>query len=236
MNLKNKVVLVTGGAVRLGRLLVQALAKEGAEIALHYNSSYEEAHELEKHYKLKRIFSANLLIPDHIDKLVKDVLLEYGKIDVLINNAAQFFKKDFFETTEENYDILMNMNLKSVFFLSQRVASTMKKEGQGCIVNMGDAGGHVQWAHYIAYCLSKAGVHELTKSMAKALAPEVRVNCVSPGPLYFEGDGEDKSRAQTTLLKKLGNPSDVVSSVLHVIKSEFMTGSIINVDGGRAII
>ncbi|MBI2026353.1 MAG: SDR family oxidoreductase [Deltaproteobacteria bacterium] len=235
MNLKNKTVLITGGAVRLGKLLVEAFVERGAHVALHYNSSEQKAFELTRKLGLPGPFQADLSSLSQIDKLVQDVRLRFSTIDILINNAALFFQRNFFETIEDDYDTLMDVNLKSVFFLSQRVAQNMKEAGCGCIVHIGDAGGDILWANYMAYCLSKAGVISLTKAMAKALAPNIRVNCVSSGPLDF-AEVDNKNLSNTTLLKKLGRPQDVVSSVLHVVQSEFMTGSVIYVDGGRAII
>ena len=231
MILKDKTVLVTGGAVRLGRRLVDAFLAQKARVALHYHTSEKAAHELNKVSRV-HLFQANLASFEEIHSLVNNVYKCLGTIDVVINNAAIFYKTPFLKTTEKDYDTFMNINLKAVFFLSQLIAQRMKREAQpGVIIHIADVGGHVMWSDYMAYCLSKSGVLALTKAMAKTLAPKIRVNCIVPGPLDF-GEKTMKKRAQRTLLKKLGDPQDVVKAVLHAVTNDFMTGSCISVDGG----
>ncbi len=234
MNLKNKKVLITGGARRLGAIMTRALVKEKAKVFVHYYSSKKEAQTLSQELRIP-IFQANLTEVEEIEKLFESVKKELGSIDILINNAALFFKTPFLKTTEKEWNQFIDINLKSVFFCSQRAVKLMNQKNGGLIIHIADVGGHVMWTEYLAYCVSKAGVLALTKGMAKELAPRIRVNAVAPGPLLLPKGYSEKESAKHNLLKKIGSPDQLVSAILFLIKNDFVTGDVIYLDGGRKI-
>ncbi len=244
MDIKKRVALVTGGAKRVGRAISYELAKHGAKVAVNYKNSQKEADELV--VQIHKIggdaiaLKADVSKRDEVNRMVDSVLSTYGHIDILVNNAAIFFKTPFLETTEEDWDLFMSVNLKSAFLCSQKVAKTMLKQGLGKIVNIADAGGGIKgWKNYTPYCVSKAGLIMLTKTMAKALAPNIQVNSVAPGPVAFPEDytEKEKTRAiESTLLKREGTPDDIARAVLFLAESDYITGEVIVVDGGNMIV
>ncbi|HWP90810.1 MAG TPA: 3-oxoacyl-ACP reductase family protein [Thermodesulfobacteriota bacterium] len=243
MDIKDKVALVTGGARRVGRAISLGLAEKGANLVVNYNHSAEEAKEVVKLIrKMGReaiAVKADVSKKPEVYKLVDKALNRFGRIDILVNNAGIFFHTPFLEIPEEDWDLFMDVNLKSVFLCSQRVAITMNKQSSGKIINIADSAGGIRgWKDYIPYCVSKAGVIMLTKTMAKALAPNVQVNAVAPGPVLLPAyylDREKKRAIDSTLLKRVGSPEDVAKAVIFLVESDYITGEIIAVDGGSLI-
>ncbi len=243
MELKDKIVLITGFAVRLGRAIALELSQRGAVICGHYHSSYQQAQQLKE--KIEKaggrvfLFQADLALVNAVEHLVEQVIQKTGRIDVLINNAAIFFKTPFGTVTEKQWDQIFDLNLKSVFFLSQKVGQLMKQNQAGKIINIGDSGALHPFPAYLPYSISKAGVLALTIGLAKALSPEVQVNCVNPGPVLFPEqfpEQEKQFAIEQTLLKREGTPEDVAKTVRFLIEdSDYITGTCINVDGGRAV-
>lgn len=233
--MKGKVVLVTGAAKRIGRAIAVDLGSEGARVAVHYGRSRQEAEET---VRLAgdgaRAFGADLRSTKEIGCLSEEVYRSMGRIDFLVNNAALFGRTPFFETTEEEWDRFHDVNLKGAFFLTQAVARVMK---EGAIVNIADTGGVRLWPGYLAYGASKAGLVALTRGLARALAPKIRVNGVLPGPMLPpEGEGDLETldeAASKTLLKRPGRPEDVARAVRFLIESPYVTGALLPVDGGR---
>lgn len=244
MDIKNKVALVTGGAKRVGRAISLQLAERGANLVINYNSSKKEADEVAglilKKGRTAIGVKADVSKADEVAKLVDVALSNFERVDILVNNAAIFFKTPFLEITEEDWDLSMNINLKSAFLCSQKVAKVMLEQGSGKIINIADSGGGIKgWKSYVPYCVSKAGVIMLTKTMAKALAPNIQVNAVGPGPVLLPEyyNEEEKRRAiESTLLKRLGSPDDVAKAVIFLVESDYITGEMIAVDGGSVIV
>lgn len=243
MDMKNKVALVTGGAKRVGRAISLELAEHGANLVINYNSSKKEADEvveLIRNTGRKAIaVKADVSKADEVAELVQVALNKFERVDILVNNAAIFFKTPFLEITEEDWDLFMNVNLKSAFLCSQKVAKVMLEQGSGKIINIADAAGGIKgWKSHIPYSVSKAGLIMLTKTMAKALAPNIHVNAVAPGPVLLPEyySEEEKQRAiESTLLKRLGSPEDIAKAVIFLGKSDYITGETITVDGGNLI-
>jgi NAD(P)-dependent dehydrogenase (short-subunit alcohol dehydrogenase family) len=243
MDIRNKVAIVTGGAKRVGRAISLQLAERGANLVINYNNSKKEADEVTELILEKRrraiAVKADVSKADEVAKLVDVALSNFRRIDILVNNAAIFFKTPFLEITEEDWDLLMNVNLKSAFLCSQKVGRVMIGQGSGRIINIADSAGGIKgWKSYIPYCVSKAGVIMLTKTMAKALAPDIQVNAVAPGPVLLPEyyNEEEKQRAiESTVLKRLGSPDDVAKAVIFLAESDYITGEIIAVDGGSVI-
>jgi len=243
MELKDKNILITGGAIRIGRAITTSLARGNAHVFCHYNSSEEAALELQSEIEragLKLdLIQADLRKLDNIERMIDTVVQKGGSIDILVNNAAVFFRTPLGTVTEEEWDTLFDINLKNPFFCAQYAGTFMRQQGYGKIINIGDTSGIIPWPGFIPYGLTKSGIIAMTKGLARTLAPEVQVNCINPGPVLLpeEYNSDERARAlAATLLKREGNPHDVAATVRFLIEgSDYITGSIINVDGGRSI-
>jgi len=243
MEIKNKIILITGGAVRLGRAITLEMVKLGAEVFCHYNSSEKEANKLreetESYEGNIHLIKSDFSQEKQAEKIISEIFAKTNQIDILINNAAIFFKTPLGKIKENDWDKLFSINLKTPFFISQKVGLIMKEKGFGKIINIGDTSGLNPWPGYLTYSLTKSGIISMTKGLAKALAPEVLVNCINPGPVlipeYYEKN-DIKKAVDKTLVKKSGSANDVVQTVKYLIEgTDYITGSIINVDGGRSI-
>jgi len=243
MDLKDKVVLITGGAVRIGRAISLELAAAGCKISCHYNHSQKAAlllkKEIEHNQAVIHLLRADLKDKDTPVRLVQRTIDIFSKVDILINNAAIFLKTPIGTVTPDNWDNLHNLNLKAAFFLTQEASRHMLKNKSGKIINIGDAGAENPFPGYIPYSITKAGVMAMTRGLAKALAPHVQVNCINPGPVMMpEGmSAEEKEFAlQQTVLKREGSAQDVARTVRFLLEgSDYITGAMIPVDGGRHI-
>lgn len=241
MDLRGRVALVTGGAIRVGRALSLALAGRDATVAVHYNSSASDAQQL-----LEQVasgggrafgFGGDLTRPDACSKLIADVVRELGRLDVLVNSAAIMVRTPFGNTTADQWDRILALNLRAPFLLSQAAAPHLRAQ-RGAIVNIADLAAYETWPGYIPHGLSKGGIVYLTKALARVLAPEVRVNAIAPGTVllpenFSEGDAEHLT--QTTPLKREGSPEDVASAMLYLLDADYVTGETIIVDGGRHV-
>src|SRR5215813_13305290 len=222
MKLNGKVALVTGAGKRLGRVVALRLASEGADVAVHFGKSEEEAgtvvHEIEKLGRRAAAMKAELTSVEEIRGLVQRVAHEFGRIDVLVNSAANFLPSSVISTTEEIWDAALDTNLKAPFFCAQ-AAAPMLRRSKGVIVNFADTGGLIGWPGYIAHSIAKSGVVMLTKTLAKALTPEVRVNAIAPGTITMPGDPPEWEQEFSKLspLKHSGKPEDIASAVLYLI-------------------
>lgn len=243
MELKGKVALVTGSAKRVGRAIALAMAERGATVAIHYRTSKAEAdafvQELAARSVRAQAFHADLEKVHEIETMVQEVLRAFGRIDVLVNCASVFYRKPLEEVTEYDWDRNLNTNLKAPFFLSKFAGLAMRSQGAGKIVNIGDWAAIRPYKNYLPYTVSKSGLIGLTRALAKALAPEVQVNCVALGPVLPPGEYDDKevqTLVQGTLVKRLGSPEDVARAVLFLCEgTDFATGSTLMLDGGRLI-
>jgi pteridine reductase len=245
-SLQNKIVLITGGAKRVGASICRLLHANGANLMIHYRSSVNEARALQAELNLQRpnsvaIIQADLLNLSVLPSLVQETIKHFGKLDVLINNASSYYPTEIGDIQEEQWQDLMGSNLKAPLFLSQAAAVELRKQ-QGCIINITDM--HVERPKkgYIVYSVAKAGLVTLTKSLAHELSPEVRVNAVAPGPVMWPEDNpqfDELYRQRVisqTLLKRIGEPNDIAKAVKFLIQdAPFITGQIIAVDGGRSL-
>jgi pteridine reductase len=242
MDIDGKIALVTGAAKRVGREIALALAARGAELVVHYHRSEQEAQALLAEAKRlggKPVAArADLSRSGEIQGLVETAMAAFGRIDILVNNAAIFYRTPFASLTEEDWDTFQTVNLKAPFLLSRQVGEIMRREGRGKIVNLADIGGMKVWADYLPYSVSKAGLLALTKGLAKALAPVVQVNAIAPGVVLLP-DGtpaEAREEARRRIpLKQLGSPGEVARAVLYLVESDFVTGEVLRVDGGQAL-
>lgn len=239
--LAGRVALVTGGAKRLGRAIAMKLAEEGADIVIHFHESQREASETVAQIKeLGRrcvAIQADLTEIADIKKLFADAGKQFGRLDVLINSAANFIQTDFAATTETVWDASLDTNLKSPFFCSQAAAPLLKKSGKGVIINLSDMGGILVWADFLPHSIAKAGIIHLTKGLAKALAPDIRVNAIAPGTITMPGDPAawEEDFIRRAPLRRTGTPEDITDAVLFLVRSEFITGQILVIDGGRVL-
>jgi len=235
-----KVALVTGAGKRLGRAVALRLASEGADVAVHYRGSDAEATEvvaqIEKLGRRALAMRAELTSGEEIRALVQRAAHEFGRIDVLVNSAANFLPSSVISTTEEIWDASLDTNVKGPFFLAQAAAPWLRRSN-GAIVNFADTGGILGWPGYIAHSISKAGMIMLTKTLAKSLAPEVRVNAIAPGTITMAGDPPEWEQefVKFAPLKKTGTPEDVAEAVSYLAGAKFLTGHVLVLDGGRTI-
>lgn len=238
--LLGRVALVTGSAKRLGRVVALRLAREGADVIVHRRSSKTEADDVVA--EVGRIgrrgiaLSADLNRVSEIRALFEKAAELFGRLDILVNSAANFVHSEFSATTEDLWNESLNVNLKSPFFCSQ-AAAPLLKQTRGVIINVADIGGLQPWPGYIPHCVSKAGVIMLTKALAKTLAPEVRVNAIAPGTITMSGDPSEWEAdfVRRAPLHRTGAPDDVADAVLFLIRSPFLTGHILVLDGGRTL-
>ncbi len=243
MDLRGKVALVTGAGRRVGRAIALALADRGASIAVHYRSSRAEAEELVEEIAHRgpraQACYADLESVTQIDAMVAAVIEKFGAIDVLVNSASVFYRKPLDQITERDWDANLNTNLKAPFFLSRAAGLAMRGRGAGKIVNIGDWAGIRPYNNYLPYTVSKTGILGLTRALAKALAPEVQVNCVALGPVLAPPDyGPDEIARLVggTLTRKMGSPEDVARAVLFFCEgTDFATGATLVLDGGRLL-
>ncbi len=238
--LQGRVALVTGAAKRIGRAVAVRLANEGADVVIHYNRSKSDADdaaaEIEKLGRKSVSLRADLCNVAEIKQLFHDVAERFGRLDILVNSAANFLHSELQDTSEKLWDAALDTNLKAPFFCAQ-AAAPLLKQTHGVIINFADIGGILPWPGYIPHCASKAGVIMLTKCLAKALAPEVRVNAVAPGTITMSGDPSEWEAdfIRRAPLHRAGTLDDVADAVSFLIHSKFLTGQTLVLDGGRTL-
>ncbi|MBV9879884.1 MAG: SDR family oxidoreductase [Gemmatirosa sp.] len=233
------VALVTGAGRRLGQAIAVALGARGMRVAVHHNrSGADETCRLIRERGGEAVpFPADLADPDAPDALVAAVAARFGTIDVLVNSAAIMERTPIGEVTPAQWDAMFALNLRAPFFLAQAAHRVMAERG-GVIVNMADLAAFETWPAYVPHGISKAGVVQMTRALARALAPGVRVNAVAPGavmlPDAWNAAAGERLRS-TTPLQRLGAPDDVVQAVLYLVDAGYVTGETIVVDGGRHV-
>ncbi|ABY95812.1 MULTISPECIES: elongation factor P 5-aminopentanone reductase [Thermoanaerobacter] len=242
--LNGKVAIVTGGAGDIGREICIELAKEGASIAIHYNNSYEQAVKLREYIKSNfsyaEIFKADISNRQQVDNMIDSIYNKFGRIDYLINNAGIAQIKPFIEITEEDWDRMMNVNLKGLFNCTQSVLRHMLPQKHGSIINISSIWGISGASCEVHYSASKGGIIAFTKALAKELGPsKIRVNCIAPGVIDTRMNNilnreEKKHLIEDIPLMSIGKPQDVANAVLFLLsdKANFITGQVITVDGG----
>lgn len=241
MELRGRIALVTGAGHRVGRAIAVALGARGMRVAVHYNAAAEGAQET---VRLIRSaggdafeIGADLTKTAAAQTLVDAVVDRFGGLDVLVNSAAVMLRMPFGDTTEEDWEKVMTLNLRAPFFLSQAAAPRLR-DARGVIVNIADLAAFETWPAYIPHGISKSGIVHLTRSLARVLAPDVRVAAIAPGTVLLPDDWskEDEERLRaTTPLQRTGSPEDVSRTVLFILESDYLTGETIIVDGGRHV-
>jgi pteridine reductase len=240
-----KVVLITGGAKRVGAGICRRLHAAGASLMLHYRASAGEARLLQAELNHVRANSVALIQADLLDvaklpSIVEQTLATFGRLDALVNNASSFFPTPVGDITPAAWEDLIGTNLRAPLFLSQAAAPALRR-AQGAIVNITDIHAERPLRHYVVYSAAKAGLSGLTRSLARELAPEVRVNAVAPGPILWPDDGQfdELSRQRivsATPLRREGSPDDIARAVHFLLNdAPYVTGETIAVDGGRHI-
>jgi NAD(P)-dependent dehydrogenase (short-subunit alcohol dehydrogenase family) len=235
-------VLVTGAARRLGRAIALGMAKEGYAIGLHYHHSEDDAQHTAAEIRALGVpvtlLKADLAEPGQIESIFGQIERVQGKLDVLINSAAMMTRGNLRQLDVGSWDATMALNLRAPWLCAQQAARLMQSSG-GVIINISDSGARKTWTGYAAYIISKAGVEILTQLLARTLAPEIRVNAVAPG-LILPPDhlpAEEWQRLVKRLpAQKAGDPDDIVSAVLFLIRNHYLTGQILVVDGGYQLI
>ncbi len=244
--MQGKTVLVTGGARRVGAAIVRRLHAAGANVAIHCRTSLNEGLALRAELNEKRPDSASVVQADLIDlpalpRLVEETVQQFGQLDALVNNASSFFPTPLEKVNEQQWTDLLGTNLKAPLFLAQAAAAELRRR-HGCVVNIVDIHADLPMQGHVLYNIAKSGLAGLTRSLAQELAPQVRVNGVSPGVnLWPENEAwrDEEQRRKLiahTLLKRAGEPDDIARTVQFLIAdAPYITGQIIAVDGGRSI-
>ncbi|MGD8783171.1 MAG: pteridine reductase [Thioalkalispiraceae bacterium] len=240
---ENKVALITGGSHRIGAATARTLHNAGMNIVLHYLSSRDPAQKLQQELNTQRensvvLVQADLLSEKALPALVNEAQQAWGRLDVLINNASTFYRTPVPQATSSNWDDLFGTNAKAPFFLSQAAAPYLKIN-KGCIINMVDIHAERPLKEHTIYCMAKASLAMMTKSLARELGPEIRVNGVAPGAILWPEELDDVTKQRIlsrTFLKRKGDADDIAKTILFLTEdAAYITGQIISVCGGRSL-
>lgn len=243
MELNGKAALVTGGGHRLGRALALGLARAGADVVVDYHTSEAAAlatvDEIRALGRRAVAIQADVTRGDDVKRLVAASADEFGRLDVLVNSAALFESGPLESITDEDWDRSLAVNLKGPFMLSRDAAPLLRRDGGGLIVNVADLSAFQPWPSYAAHAVSKAGLVHLTRVLARALAPDVRANCIAPGTVlppeeYTEAESDPVGARR--VIGREGSPEDVVRALLYFVEADFVTGEVAIVDGGRMLL
>jgi NAD(P)-dependent dehydrogenase (short-subunit alcohol dehydrogenase family) len=242
MALKDSVVMLTGGAIRVGRQVALHLAGLGAHIAFSYLPG-EPGPKTQAEVEALgvRCVATPLDVRDAagIRAWVADTKAQFGRIDVLINNASVITRRPFLEMTEADWDNSVDVNVKGVFLCSQAVAPAMLEQGGGVIVNVTDLSAMKVWPGFAHHAVGKSGVIQLTRYMAKELGPKIRVNAIAPGPI-LPPDGSSPAETDRAMamiiIDRMGTPQDAARLMVFLIENDFLTGGVYHVDGGSALV
>lgn len=242
---RRPVALVTGAARRIGARIATALHQAGLDVLVHCRHSEADANTLAAHLNRQRpgsaaVLVADLAVADAVRTLADRALAIFGRLDVLVNNASSFRPTPLATASEQDWDTLMNGNLRAPFLLSQRLAPALAASGQGAIVNIIDIYAERPLAGHSLYCMSKAALAMMTRSLARELGPAVRVNGVAPGAILWpEHGGSPEQHAiivESSALKRAGDPDDIAAAVVWLARqAPYVTGQILAVDGGRSL-
>ena len=240
----NKTVFITGAAKRIGKEIALSFKELGWNIIIHYNSSKEDALNLAKEINNANKNTAitvqgNLDVKEDVNAIIKEVLDAFPSIDLLINNASTFYPTPIDDISEEHWEKLVGSNLKGPLFLIQGLKQKLK-ESKGSIINITDTNLSKGVAKYSIYSAAKAGLESITKGLARELAPEIKVNAIAPGAMLEPPDvtwtEEQKSKVIESIpLKRMGSEKDIAEAVNFLAHSQYITGQIIKVDGGRSL-
>ena len=237
-----KTALITGAARRIGATIARSLHAAGYRVAIHYHESAEEADTLARHLNESKPATAitcdgDLADPHTPARLIDKISMQWGRLDALINNASVYHPTPVESTDIGAWDAVMAVNLRAPFFMCQAAAPLLKQHC-GSIVNITDIYGERPQTRHPVYCASKAGLICLTRALARDLAPEIRVNAVSPGAVLWPVNDDPTTREEIlrkTPLSRSGAPADIAKAVCYLLDAEFVTGQILAVDGGRML-
>ena len=241
--LENKTVIITGAAQRIGSVVSRYLHEQGMNIIIHYHSSQDHATNLQRELNSIREGSASLIKADlrqteKLPALINEACQYYGQLDVLINNASTFYPTPIGALNEDQWEDLLGTNLKAPLFLSQAAVPYLTKN-KGCIINMVDIHGQRPMKNHAVYSAAKAGLISLTRSLARELGPDIRVNGIAPGAILWPQTLPEEDRQSIlsrTALKRCGEPMDVARAIVYLIRdATYTTGQILNIDGGRSL-
>ena len=240
----NKRILITGAAKRIGKEMALSFFNKGWDIVIHYNSSKEEAEALADQMNSERnnsamLVQANLDNANEVEMLVEKILSKNGSIDALINNASTFYPTPIGTFSEENWNALMGSNLKAPLFLIQSFYKELEKN-KGFIINVTDINVDRALVNHSIYLAAKSGLQTLTKSLAKELAPNIRVNAIAPGailePPNTDWTAEQKNNIINAVpMRRMGTEKDIVDAAIYLSEAEYVTGQILNIDGGKSL-
>lgn len=236
-------MLVTGAARRVGRQIALALAERGCHVAFTYHTSAREARATAQAIRRKKVQALAIRVdqrePGQVHAAVRQVVRHFGGLHVLINNASSFPSAPWRRVTPEQWEDALHTNLTGPWHFMQEAARAMSRQAEGKIVNIVDVAVLSPWTRHLPYCAAKGGLWTLTLGFAKALAPNIQVNAIAPGPILFPPgiSAQQKRKAiQKTLLKRKGEPEDLLNAVLFFLEgSDFVTGAVLPVDGGRLL-
>ena len=243
MKIQGSVFLITGASTRVGREIALYFAERGSNISFSYYLDDEPWQETKQAIEALGVeclvTKVEVRDAQQINALVENTTEKFGRIDVLINNASVWLKTPFMDIAETEWDLSLDVNLKGSFLCSQAVAGVMLKQGHGVILNITDLSAFQVWPGYAHHAASKAGLVALTKAMAYELAPKIRVNAIAPGTVLLPPNPSPEKvqwAVEKSVLKRVGEPSDVAQVAEFLITNEFVTGSIYHIDGGRSLI
>ncbi len=236
-----KTALITGGAIRIGKDICKKLHENGYNIICHYNKSENEAKDLKSELNQLRensceIFCLDLNDLEQVEELITKISNNFNSLDVLVNNASSFFKTDIENHDDSDWDDLINSNLRGPFLLSRHCKKILSKSN-GLIINISDAMVNRGMKNYVIYSMAKAGLENLTKTLAREFAPEVRVNAVAPGAILLPSDGSsvEEELISEIPLNRIGTEKDISEAVVGLTKFTYVTGQILKIDGGRSL-
>jgi pteridine reductase len=242
MDLHDKVALVTGGAIRIGRAIALALADAGADVVVNYNTSADAARmtaaDIEARGRRALIYRADVSQGDQVQSLVDAAVARFGRLDVLVNSASLWRRTPWAELDEAAWDQLLDIDLKGPFLCAKAAAPHLAAHGDGAIVNIVDLSAWVPFPNYMPHSAAKAGLLNLTYALAMELAPAVRVNAIAPGPVLPPPDYTQKqleATARRTPLGRWGTPEDVAQAVVFLAQAGYVTGAVLPVDGGERL-
>lgn len=243
MRLRGSKALVTGAARRIGRAIALDLARRGADLVIHFRSSGEAAEALAREARELGVTAvpvqADLAAVDGVDHLVRESLAAFGRVDILVNNAAIYRPTPFDSLGESDWDEHLAVNLKAPFLLSLALGRRMRRQGEGKIVHLADWAAERPYPGFLPYCVSKAGLIGLVRALALELAPQVQVNAVSPGPILNPA-GFTREQIEaipgSSPLGRMGTPEEIAAAVAFLVAGpDYITGAVLPVDGGRGI-
>lgn len=239
--LGGRVALVTGAGRRVGRALAVALGARGMHVLVHYNASADGADETARLVTRAggsaEVFRADLAVVAEAERMVDQLVATRGALDVLVNSAALMLRTPVGETSVTDWDAMFALNVRATYFLSQRAAPALRAS-RGSIINIADLAAFETWPAYVPHGMTKAAVVQMTRALARVLAPEIRVNAIAPGVVLLP-EGWSEADAEhlrgTTPLRRLGAPEDVVGAMLYLLDAGYVTGEVLTVDGGRHV-